>query len=62
LRLQDVIERTAEQLPTYPLLYRQGRVPGTREALVHPNYLIIYRVGADAVEILSVLHSRRQYP
>ncbi len=62
LRLQDTIEAYAERLTQYPLMYRSGRLPGTREALVHPNYLLVYRVGNDAVEILSVVHSRREYP
>lgn len=60
--LQVAIENTAERLPDHPFLYRIGRVDGTREALVHPNYILIYRVGIDDVEIVNVLHSRQQYP
>jgi toxin ParE1/3/4 len=60
--LKDVIEACAERLPDHPFLYRRGRAPGTREAVVHPNYIIIYRVTAEAVEIVSVVHARRQYP
>lgn len=41
---------------------RSGRVPGTREAVVHPNYILIYRVTADAVEIVRLVHARQQYP
>jgi len=37
-------------------------VHGTREAVVHPNYILIYRVGTDAVEIVSLVHARQQYP
>jgi toxin ParE1/3/4 len=43
-------------------MYRAGRVAGTREALVTPNYLVIYRVTANAIEILAVKHTRQQYP
>jgi plasmid stabilization system protein ParE len=43
-------------------MYRKGRVPGTREAVVHPNYILIYLVGAEAIEIVNVVHARRQYP
>ena len=60
--LQEAIEACAERLPEHPYLYRPGRVPGTREAVVHPNYIIVYRVTADAVEILSLVHARREYP
>lgn len=61
-RLYAMIEHTAERLPDHPYLHRPGRVSGTREAIVHPNYILIYRVGADVVEILAVLHARQQYP
>ena len=61
-RLQEAIEACAERLPEHPYLYRPGRVEGTREAVVHPNYILISRVTADAVEILNGLHTRRQYP
>jgi toxin ParE1/3/4 len=43
-------------------MYRSGRVPGTREAVVHPNYILVYHVTADAVEIISLVHARQEYP
>lgn len=61
-RLGDAISACAERLPEHPFLYRPGRVPGTREAVVHPNYILIYRVSVDAVEVLAVVHSRQRYP
>lgn len=60
-RLNAPIRSTAEQLPARPLLYRPGRVVGTREAVVHPNYILIYEV-TDRVRILAVQHARQQYP
>ena len=61
-RLQSAIEACAKGLPEHPFLYRPGRVAGTREAVVHPNYILIYGVSADAIEIVAVVHSRQQYP
>lgn len=61
-RLQEDIEACAERLPDHPYMYRRGRVAGTREAVVHPNYILVYQVGRDAIEIVSVMHSRRLYP
>ena len=61
-KLNDKIEASAERLVEHPYMYRAGRIPGTREAVVHPNYILIYRVGSDAVEIVNVIHSRQQYP
>ena len=43
-------------------MFRTGRQPNTREAVAHPNYIVVYRVGADAVDILGVIHTRQQYP
>ena len=45
-----------------PYLFRLARVTGTREHVVHPNYIVVYQVGNDAIDILRVLHSRQQYP
>jgi addiction module RelE/StbE family toxin len=59
--LFQAIESAASALPEHPYLYRFGRVPGTREMVVHPNYLVVYRV-MDRIEILSVLHARQEYP
>jgi toxin ParE1/3/4 len=61
-RLNDLIQRAAGRLPRHPYMHRPGRVPGTREAVVYPNYLVVYRVGHDAIEILAVVHARRRYP
>ena len=61
-RLQDDIERVTSQLPQYPYLYRPGRVDGTREIVVRHNYVVVYRVLPNLIEIVSVLHSRQRYP
>ena len=61
-RLADAIRHSADRLPEFPHLHRPGRIPGTREAVVHPNYILIYRVTADAIEVLTIFHARQQYP
>jgi toxin ParE1/3/4 len=60
--LYAAIVQSAENLPLMPYLFRPGRVPGTRELVVHPNYIVVYQVGSDVVDILRILHSRQQYP
>ncbi len=60
--LQEDIEACAERVPDHPFMYRRGRVPGTRGAVVHPNYILVYQVGRNAIEIVNVMHSRRRYP
>jgi toxin ParE1/3/4 len=61
-RLGDALQHTADRLPDHPYVHRPGRVAGTREAIVHPNYILVYRVAVEAIEILAVLHARQQYP
>lgn len=61
-RLYAAIRYTADKLPNHPYAHRPGRKPGTREAVVHPNYILIYRVAAQAIEVLALIHSRQQYP
>lgn len=60
--LVERIEACAERLPLFPFLHRPGRVPGTREAVVHPNYVLVYQVNTDAIIVLRVLHARQRYP
>lgn len=60
--LGDAIDRRVAELPKYPKLYRVGRVKGTREMVVHPNYIVVYRIVRSAIEILRVLHSAQQWP
>lgn len=60
--LHAVIIRTVEGLLSAPFLFRAGRVAGTRECVVHPNYIIIYLVGVSSIDILRVLHARQEYP
>ena len=63
IALTNLIRARAEQLEP-PILFRKGRVRDTREMVVHPNYLVLYRVRtkANRVEILRVLHAARQWP
>lgn len=61
-RLADLILEKAEQLRERPELYRPGRVRGTREMVVHPHYIVIYRVRKETVEILRVKHSAQRWP
>ena len=60
--MQARIEDAATDIAQQPLIYRIGRVPGTRELVVHPNYIVIYRVLPDWSEVVGVMHARRKYP
>jgi len=62
---QNVAQRiwdAASKLPDNPDIGRLGHVSGTREWVVtHTPYLIVYRTKNDAVEILRVWHTRRDW-
>jgi toxin ParE1/3/4 len=53
-----------EKLREHPELYRPGRRRGTREMVVQPNYIVIYRVikKFKVVEILRVKHVAKKWP
>lgn len=61
-RLHETIESAAELLALRPLAFRAGRVAGTREMVVQPNYVLIYRTLTDRTEIVALVHARQQYP
>lgn len=61
-QLKDNIEALAAALLDHPQLYRAGRVAGTREMVVRPNYVVVYAVTDDAITILRVLHAAQQWP
>ncbi|MBA1293565.1 type II toxin-antitoxin system RelE/ParE family toxin [Pseudomonas lurida] len=61
LEVNQAIEASVLALSRRPHLYRPGRVIGTREMVVHPNYLVVYKV-TDNIRVISVLHDRQRYP
>ena len=61
-RLQSRIHESVGKIQVLPEGGRPGRVPKTREWIVHPNYILIYKVSPKAITILRVLHARQRYP
>jgi toxin ParE1/3/4 len=59
----DRLQRECERMDTaplrYPLVSRHEQL-GIRRRPVG-NYLIFYRVGRDAIDILRILHAARDY-
>jgi addiction module RelE/StbE family toxin len=56
LELRDAVIK----LQAHPGMGRAGRVPGTRELILHKNYIAVYRVRGDDVEILRLHHVARR--
>lgn len=59
-RMEQSFHVSVARLCAMPL-GRPGRVAGSREWIVHPNYLPI-RVTEATIDIVRVLHARQQYP
>jgi toxin ParE1/3/4 len=62
LALMDEIQGKVEQLPAHPKRCRPGRVNGTRELVVRPNYIVVYTETPAVVTILRVLHAAQMWP
>jgi toxin ParE1/3/4 len=61
--LKDEIAAKADKLPDAPRLYKASvRVKGLRELIVRSNYIVLYRESPELVEIVNVVHARRQWP
>jgi toxin ParE1/3/4 len=62
-RVYDRIFASAALLLEQSALGRPGRVDGTRELVVpHTPYIVPYRSRKGVVQLLAVIHSKRQWP
>ena len=53
------LQTAVTKLQAHHGMGRVGRVPGTRELVLHKNYIATYRVRGDDVEILRLHHAAR---
>ena len=63
LELDDRIEVQTDALPKHPELYKPGRVRGTREMILTPSYVLVYRIKkrAGVIEIVRIIGARENY-
>lgn len=60
--IKERIDQVIGMALIQPYMFRPGRVSGTREIVAHPNYIVVYRVLIDHIEIIRVLHAAQKYP
>ncbi len=61
--LVEQIFGVVERLELYPRMGRAGRVEGTRELVIAGTpSVVVYRMTAERVEGLAVLHAARKWP
>jgi addiction module RelE/StbE family toxin len=62
-RVVQIIRKAAEALPPNPMVGKAGRVVGTREfAVGRFPFVLAYRVEAEEVQVLTVIHTARMWP
>ena len=58
-----IIKSSVIHLKSFPEIGRNGRVDMTREfPIPRIPYTIVYRIVANVIEIISILHQSRQWP
>ncbi len=62
-RLRQLLMESVLPVSEHPYLYRQSQtIPAVREIVAHPNYIVYYRVTASCIEVVNVIHTRREFP
>jgi len=62
-RVALVITDRIAELKQFPEQGRTGRKSGTRELVLSDlPYLVVYRIGTNALEILRILHGAQMWP
>lgn len=57
------IEKALDALMKYPEIGKIGRITGTRELIItRTPFIVPYRVQADQIEILAIIHGARRWP
>ena len=62
IKFRDFIIDKASVLEQHPHMGRMCDVQGARELVIHENYIVVYRVRNEALEILRIRHARRKFP
>ena len=62
IKFRDFIIDKASVLEQHPHMGRTCDVQGARELVIHENYIVVYRVRHECLEILRIRHARRKFP
>lgn len=62
VKMDEIFSKAAARLADHPMLGRTGRIPGTREVIPHKSYCLVYEIEQDAVWVLALVHTARQWP
>ena len=62
IKFRDFIIDKVAVLEQRPHMGRTCDVQGARELVIHENYIVVYRVRNESLEILRIRHARRKFP
>lgn len=62
IRMDELFDEAAARLAAHPLMGRTGKIPGTRELVVHESYRLVYELDEQTVWILALVHTARLWP
>ncbi len=62
VKMDELFSKATARLADHPKLGRTGRIPGTREVIPHKSYCLVYEIEQEAVWVLALVHTARQWP
>ena len=62
IALDDEFDLFSERVCIDPLIYRESRVAGLREAVIWPNYIMIYQIQGVELHIVRIIHHAQRWP
>jgi toxin ParE1/3/4 len=60
--MDALFSNSAAKLADHPQLGRPGKIQGTRELIPHESYRLVYEISGEAVWMLALVHTSRQWP
>ncbi|MDP2266805.1 MAG: type II toxin-antitoxin system RelE/ParE family toxin, partial [Thiobacillus sp.] len=60
--MDELFSDAATSLAENPKLGRTGKITGTRELIPHESYCLVYEIESEAVWVLALVHTARQWP
>ena len=61
-RMDELSSDAAARLAEHPQLGRPGKIPATRELIPHESYRLGYEIDPQAVCVLALVQTARQWP
>lgn len=61
-RMDQLFSDAAARLTEHPKLGKPGKIPDTRELIPHESYRLVYEIDSEAVWVLALVHTARQWP